>query len=505
MENTTPILSVKKLSKSFPGVKALTGVDFSLRAGEVHALMGENGAGKSTLIKVITGVYKHDNGEIFLEGNSINPSSVRHSQELGISTVYQEVNLVPMLSVAENIFLGRNPSKSGIIHWRKINKKAQDAVKKLGLDIDVTMQLASYPIAIQQLVAIARALDLSAKVLILDEPTSSLDNDEVKILFNVMKKLKKEGMAILFVSHFIDQIYEISDRITVLRNGELIGEYETEKLSRIDLVSKMMGKELIEVEKSKSYSENTNSESGKNVFMSMKDVYKKGYITLPELKLNKGEVLGFAGLLGSGRSELAKLIFGIETPSKGEIEINGKKISVSSPRKAIANGMSFCPEDRKTSGIVEGLTVRENMILSIQAKKGWLKPIPRKTAEKLADEYIKMLNISTPHREQKIKNLSGGNQQKVIIARSLALNPDLLILDEPTRGIDVGAKAEILKLILSLSKKGMSIIFISSELAEIVKCAARVVVLRDKKKVTELTNDNVREEVIMKAIAEGSI
>lgn len=500
MAQTIPLLAIKGLSKSFPGVKALSNVDFQLQKEEIHSLMGENGAGKSTLIKLLTGVYQRDQGQILLEGKPIEPQSPHEAQQMGISTVYQEVNLIPTLSVAENIFLGRQPMKRGVIDWKRIRAGAEQALERLNLKIDVRQQLAAYSIAVQQMVAIARSVDLSAKILILDEPTSSLDKQEVKQLFAIMRQLKEEGIGIIFVSHFLDQIYEISDRITILRNGELVGEYKTKDLPRVELVAKMMGKEL---EEFKGAAKGKARENGAETVMEINNLGKRGVLFPFDIKLKKGEVLGLAGLLGSGRTELAKLLFGIIKPDLGKIEINGRKVVFNSPRRAIQYGFGFCPEDRKTSGIIEDLTVRENIILALQARRGWLKTLSRKTQEAIADQYIKALNIATPTANQKVKFLSGGNQQKVIVARWLAADPRFLILDEPTRGIDVGAKAEIQKLILALADTGMSILFISSELEEVVHSAHRVAVLRDRRKIAELVGEAINVQTIMETIAEG--
>jgi simple sugar transport system ATP-binding protein len=502
MTETTPILSVKGISKSFPGVKALTNVNFALKPGEVHALMGENGAGKSTLIKLLTGVYQKDEGQIFLDGREINPTSPGQAQEMGISTVYQEVNLIPTLSVAENIALGRQPMKHGMIDWEKTKAGAEAALQRLNLYLDVKQQLSSFSIAIQQMVAIARALDFSAKILILDEPTSSLDQNEVRQLFTVIKKLKQEGLGIIFVTHFLDQVYEITDRITVLRNGKLVGEFLTVSLPKVELIAKMMGKEFVEMDET-STKGLSQKENEKKPFIEIKNMGRKGNIAPFDMNIYPGEVLGLAGLLGSGRTEIARLLFGIDKADQGEIQVDKKAVFMSSPKKAIECGFGFCPEDRKTSGIIEELTVRENIILALQASKGWFRPLSRKMQQEIADQYIRALNIATPNANQKIKHLSGGNQQKAIVGRWLASHPKLLILDEPTRGIDVGAKTEIQKLILSLSKEGMSIIFISSELSEVVRCAHRVAVLRDRVKIGELTGKQIDEHIIMQTIAEG--
>ncbi|WP_341876217.1 sugar ABC transporter ATP-binding protein [Defluviitalea saccharophila] len=496
------ILQMKGISKYFPGVKALSNVDFTLKKGEIHALMGENGAGKSTLIKVLTGVHKLDDGEIYLHGKKITPKSPLDAQKSGISTVYQEVNLCPNLTVAENIFIGRQPKKNGNIDWNTMNEKAQKAMERLNIYIDVKQLLSSYSVAIQQMVAIARAVDISSGVLILDEPTSSLDNNEVKELFKIMNKLKEEGMGIIFVTHFLDQVYEVSDRITILRNGTLIGEYKVEELPRLELVSKMIGKEL-EVLEHMPKERKQKDEEDENYIIYAKGLGKKGSIEPFDLKIKKGEVIGLAGLLGSGRSETAKLLFGIDKSDEGVLYIDNKMFTSMYPKKAIDQGLAFCPEERKVEGIVGELTIRENIILAMQASKGIFKYIPMKKQQEIAQKYIELLNIVTPSMEQRIDKLSGGNQQKVILARWLSTEPKVLILDEPTRGIDVGSKTEIQKLILSLAAEGMTIIFISSELEEVVRCCDRVIVLRDRLQIGELTGDDLQESMIMKTIAEG--
>lgn len=490
------------IDKEFPGVKALSNVNLKLYPGEVHALMGENGAGKSTLIKVLTGVYSIDHGTVTYDGKPIHISSPLQAQEEGISTVYQEVNLCTNLSVTENIFIGRELMKRGRLDWKEMHKRSKELLTNLGLNIDVKKLLSSYSVAIQQMVAIARAINVSAKILILDEPTSSLDRDEVNQLFAVMRKLKAEGMAIVFVSHFLDQIYEITDRLTVLRNGKWIGEYMTKDIPRFELVSKMLGKELNELESIQK--EKDEKQAKGEVLLSAQEVYKKGSIEPFELDIHKGEIVGLAGLLGSGRTELARLLFGADKADKGSIKVSDKKVNLNSPKHAILQKIAFCSENRKTEGIIPELTIRENMILAIQGVYGWFKFISKKKQIELADEYINLLNINPANPEQLIKNLSGGNQQKVMLARWLITNPDLLILDEPTRGIDIGAKTEIMKLMTSLSKDGMSILFVSSELEEVLRTCNRIAVLRDRKKVSEIENSSeITQQDIMKQMAGG--
>ncbi|MDQ6417841.1 sugar ABC transporter ATP-binding protein [Paenibacillus sp. LHD-117] len=503
MNNQKPILDMQGIHKRFTGVVALNDVRFRLFPGEVHALMGENGAGKSTLIKVLTGVHEIDEGTVMLEGKQLHISSPLEAQDAGITTVYQEVNLCPNLSVAENIFIGREPRKFGRIRWKEMNHRAEQLLKeRLNLSIDVTLPLDSYSVAIQQLVAIARALNISAKVLILDEPTSSLDTNEVRELFAVMRKLKEQGLAILFVTHFLDQVYEISDRISILRGGEFVGEYMADDLPRIDLVLKMIGKDLqLLAELPQSGAKETTKKGEK--FLHARGLGRKGAIEPYDLDIDRGEIIGFAGLLGSGRTESARLLFGADKSDSGELRIIGNDGKVDSPRQAIQQGIAFCSENRKTEGIIADLTVRENIILALQASRGWIRTISRKRQDEIADEYIKALNINPKNPEQLIRNLSGGNQQKVLLARWLLMEPKLLILDEPTRGIDIGAKAEIQKLVLALSRKGMSVLFISSEMEEVLRVSNRVAVLRDRQVVKMMDSNELSHENVMKAIAGG--
>lgn len=507
MTEEIPVLSMKRITKVFPGVKALSTVDFRLFKGEVHAIMGQNGAGKSTLVKVLTGVHQQDSGEILLEGRPIRPDSPLAAQKLGISTVYQEINLCPNLSVAENIFAGRQPIRFGGIDWKEMARRSEEILKRLNLVIDVTQILSSYSIAIQQLVAIARVLDVSSKILILDEPTSSLDETEVEQLFKVIRSLRDEGLAIIFITHFLDQTYQIADRITVLKNGEFVGEYKTETLPKLDLVARMLGKELSEfsyaAEKDQRKRPLAPAEKDAKNLLTVKDLGLRGSIAPFGLHLNEGEVLGLAGLLGSGRTEMARLIFGIDGANQGEIQVKGKKTVIKSPQSAMTAGMGFCSEDRKNEGIFGELTVRENIILALQAKNGVFKHLTTRRQLEIADEMIKSLAIATPSANNRASQLSGGNQQKVMLARWLATNPIILILDEPTRGIDVGAKLEIMELILDLSREGMGVIFISSEFEEVVRCSSRIAVLKDKVKIAELDGEKLNETSIMQTIAGG--
>ncbi|QHQ63861.1 ATP-binding cassette domain-containing protein [Anaerocolumna sedimenticola] len=496
---------MRHIEKHFPGVVALSDVDFTLRAGEIHALMGENGAGKSTLIKVLTGAYEFETGEIKIEGkeHGIINRSPQEAQANGISTVYQEVNLCANLSVAENIFIGREPKKRGKIDWKTIYAKADGILKDLNIDLDVTKPLENYSVAIQQMVAIARAVDISAKVLILDEPTSSLDESEVAKLFSIMRQLKEKGLGIIFVTHFLEQVYEICDRITVLRNGKLVGEYEIANLPRIQLVAKMLGKEFDDLAVIKNQEKTAQDKREKDSLLEADGLGHLGTIKPFKLSIHKGEVIGLSGLLGSGRSELARVLYGADKPDKGELRINGKKTLINAPIDAMKAGMAYLPENRIAEGIIADLSVRENIIIALQARKGLFKLINKSNQEAFTDRYIELLNIKTADREVPVKKLSGGNQQKVILGRWLLTNPEFLILDEPTRGIDVGTKTEIQKLVLSLAKEGKAVMFISSEIEEMLRICSRMVILRDGSKVGELKEELLNQDEIMKAIAGG--
>jgi monosaccharide-transporting ATPase len=498
------IVVMEGIDKAFPGVHALQHVDFSVARGEIHALVGENGAGKSTLIKVLTGVERPDSGTIVLDGEAVVIRSPLHAQELGISTVYQEVNLCPNLTVAENVLIGRQPMRRGRVDWKAMNARAREVLGGLDVDIDVTRPLGSYPVAIQQMAAIARALVVSsAKLLILDEPTSSLTVHETTQLFAVMRKLRADGIAIVFITHFLDQVYEVSDRVTVLRNGSLVGTYPTASLSRMQLITLMLGRSLNDLAEIVNHKMESSRRIGSEALVEANGLGLYGSIEPFDLVLHTGEVVGLAGLLGSGRTEIARLLFGIDRPSDGTLAMDGRAISDYSPIGSIERGVALCPEDRKAEGIVADLTVRENIVLAVQASRGWFRYLGIKEQYDIAERYIKLLSIATPSADQPVKNLSGGNQQKVILARWLATEPKLLILDEPTRGIDIGTKADIQELVLSLADGGMSCVFISSELDEVLRTSHRIVVLRDRTKTIEFSGE-VDEKEIMQAIAGGT-
>ena len=492
------LLEMRGINKLFPGVKALSNVDFTLRAGEIHALMGENGAGKSTLIKVLTGVYQDDGGEIRVDGKNISIRSPQDAQNNGISTVYQEITLCPNLTVAENMFIGRE--KDALVHKKRRENRANELLNELGIPARGSQMLGNCSLAVQQMVAIARAVDLNCKVLILDEPTSSLDDKEVNVLFGLMRDLKARGVGIIFVTHFLEQVYEVCDRITVLRNGELVGEYLTEELPQVQLVARMIGKDLDELSSFGEVEEKYFSDE--DTFYQATKLSSSAALPF-DFTIHKGEVNGFTGLLGSGRSESVRAIFGADKVNGGNVTINGKKVKITKPIHAMKNGIGYLAEDRKRDGIIADLSVRENIILALQVMKGFFRPISRSEAESFADEYIKVLNIKTASRETPIGSLSGGNQQKVILARWLLTHPDYLILDEPTRGIDVGTKLEIQKLVLKLAEDGVAVTFISSEIEEMLRTCSRLIVMRDRHIVGELTGSDLNQAQVMKTIAGG--
>ncbi len=496
------VLTARGITMTFPGVKALENVDLTLRKGEIHALMGENGAGKSTLIKCLTGINDFEAGEVRIDGieGPVKNHSTRDAQNVGISTVYQEVNLCPNLSVAENLFIGREPlTKIHTIDRKSYNKRSQKIMDELGISVDVTQNLENYSLAIQQMVAIARAVDMDCKVLILDEPTSSLDDEEVEKLFNLMRGLREKGVSILFVTHFLEQVYAVCDRITVLRNGRYVGEYPIADLPRVKLVAAMMGKDLEDLAEIKKEQKDFSKE---DMEISAKNLSHAGTVKPFNLDIHKGEVVGIGGLLGSGRSELARCIYGADRAQTGTLEVDGQQVKINQPIDAMNKGMGMLPDDRKAEGIIEDLTVRENIILALQAKRGMFRQLSRAQQEEIADRYIDLVQIKTASKETLIKQLSGGNQQKVILARWLATDPDFLILDEPTRGIDIGTKSEIQKLIVKLAGEGKSVLFISSEIEEMLRTCNRMVIMRDGQKVGELDKE-LSQESVMKAIAGG--
>jgi simple sugar transport system ATP-binding protein len=512
MTDIGPILELRGVTKHFPGVRALTAVDLRLFPGEVHALMGQNGAGKSTLVKVMTGVYAPEGGSLVLDGREIRLRSPLEAQKLGISTVYQEVNLCTNLSVAENIFLGLEGTSTVAIRWREMRRQAEAVLVELGVHIDVAAPLSSYPLAVQQMVAIARSLATQhrdsivarTKVLILDEPTSSLADHEVKTLFAVIRRLKTRGIAIVFITHFLDQAFEISDRFTVLRNGERVGEYAVAALSQMELIVKMMGKEIAETAPDRAGRAGSSKSAPSGApLLRARGLARSGSVADIDLDVRRGDAIGIAGLLGSGRTEVARLLFGIDRPDRGTIQIEGKPVHLGSPRDAIVRGLGFCPEDRKAEGLIAEVSIRENIILALQCKRGIFRRLSRARQDAIAQSYVDLLGIKAADLDVPIAKLSGGNQQKALLARWLATDPRMLILDEPTRGIDVGAKVEIMAQVMALCDNGMAVVFTSSEMSEILRYSDRVVVMRDRAKVGELLGADADEHTVFQIIAGG--
>lgn len=491
------ILQVKGLCKRFAGVRALDAVDFSVRHGEVHALMGENGAGKSTLIKILTGIYEADGGDITFDGKPCHFKNAQAAQQAGISTIYQELNMMPYLTVSENIFVGRYPKTKSGINWKNMHESAQKLVDDIQVDIDVTKPLNTYGTAKQQIISILRAVSMNSKMIIMDEPTSSLDSNEVEILFGIMDRLKAEGIAIIFISHRLDEVYSKCDRITVLKDGRYIGTWNKSELTQYELLGKMLGRKDLDMGKAKV----ERDLSGADNIIDVKKLSRPPFVNGVSFSIRRGEIVGLAGLLGSGRTEVARILFGCDTPDSGEVWLEGKRLSVKTPAAAVANGMAFCTENRREEGIFPQVSVENNIALcslSSLSKAGFIR---RKARRSLSEQYIQKLNIKTTGGGQLIKNLSGGNQQKTILARWLATDPKLIILDEPTRGIDVGAKAEIERLIAEFSGRGISVLFISSEIPELVRNCDRILVLRDGRIMGELHGDDISEDNIMWIIA----
>ncbi|MFP3089493.1 sugar ABC transporter ATP-binding protein [Treponema sp. TIM-1] len=488
---------MQNISKHFPGVTALDHVNFCIKKGEVHVLMGENGAGKSTLIKILTGIYKQDGGSIFFDGREFKPNNALEAQRAGISTIYQEISLIPQLTVAENVFIGREIKTKGVIDWKTTRDKSRELLKGLGLDIDVSRALGSYGTAIQQMTAIARAISIDAKLIVMDEPTSSLDEDEVNVLFGVIRKLKAQGISILFISHRLNEVFEISDKITILRDGQLIGEYDTNALTHEELISKMVGRDATSIlEKHKDRKDRTFDE-----FIRAERITCGFKLRGLNIRIGKGEVVGLAGLLGSGRTEFARILFGVDRYDMGSITIDGKPVKFRVPRDGIKWGFAFCSEDRKMEGIIPHLSVKDNILIANLNKTSRFGILSKSRQNAIVDEYIQTLKIKTPSREQNIMNLSGGNQQKTILARWLCLKPRLVIMDEPTRGIDIGAKREIETLIRRMADDGISILFISSEFEELIRNCDRVEVIREGVNMKTLTGVDITEQNIIHSIA----
>ncbi len=497
------LLEMKGIGKTFPGVVALHDVSLFIQYGEVHALMGENGAGKSTLIKVLTGIHQRDAGEIRFEQNRIFPTSAARSQQAGISTIYQELNLVPYLSVCENIFIGREPKARGLIDWKAVEKRSKEILSDMGLEeVDVNEPLGKQSVATQQMVAIARAVSIEAKLVVMDEPTSSLSEKEVKTLFGVIEKLKERKVSIVFISHKLDEVFEICDRATILRDGRLVGHYAMQDLTKLKMVSLMIGRDATSVLDKKERI--SNGCEDRDVVLRVTRVSRARRTTEISVDINSGEILGVAGLLGSGRTELARILFGDEMQDEGRIEIGNKSVQMESPRDAIKLGLGFCSEDRKEEGIFPNMSVMDNMTMAVLPELSKANVLSRKAQLGIAETYIAKMKITTSGPNQPIKELSGGNQQKVLLARWLCKNPILMILDEPTRGIDIAGKAEIENIITELAGSGVAILMISSEMEELIRSCDRIAVLSDGRKVGELAAKEISEEHIMQMMAHGS-
>jgi simple sugar transport system ATP-binding protein len=491
------VVTLERISKRFGSTQAVKDVSLTFRAGEVHAVLGENGAGKSTLIKIMTGAAVADAGELRLDGRRLHLASPADARAAGIGAVYQEVNLVATLTVAQNLTLGRLPRRFGLVDWRAARRRAAERMKRLGIEIDVERPLGAYSIAIQQLVAIARALEDDTRVLVLDEPTASLDAAETARLLDIVRDLRSRGLAIVFISHFLDQVYAIADRLTVLRNGRRVGVGSPSEIPLPKLVPLMLGRELEAVESLR----DTTGDGDLGEPILVAEGLGKSRVMAPfDLTLRAGEAVGLSGLLGAGRTESAKLVFGALRASAGAVKVDGEKYSPT-PRASLSRGVAFCPEDRKAEGIFAELSIRENIVIALQSKRGWLKALSRAEQQRLADEMILALGVATPDAEKPVGQLSGGNQQKTVLARALVADPRVLILDEPTRGIDVGAHAEIVALIRRLTRDGLAILVASSELEELIAVSHRVAVLRDRAFVGELVGADINQAAIMRTIA----
>ena len=497
MQQSGTVLEARAVSKTFGAQPALDGVNFELKAGQVHALLGENGAGKSTLIKILTGVYQPDSGLVLMNGAPVAFRDPQHAQDRGIGTVYQEVNLLPNRSVAENLMLGRQPRRFGLVQKAATERIAQALLARYGLNVDVRAELGSFSVAVQQIVAIARAVELSGKVLILDEPTASLDRREVERLFSVVRTLRDSGLAIVFITHYLDQVFAIADHVTILRNGKVVGSQALTATSHSEVVRMMLGKDIAFGGAQFAASERATGD----IVAEFRGIGRRGQIKPFTLDIHKGEVVGVAGLLGAGRTEMARIIFGIDPHDEGEVRVAGKPASLQSPADAIRQGWGYCPEDRKADGIFGDLSVRENIIMALQGRLGVFRALNRDEQMDIAGRFAEALDIRAASPDMAVKLLSGGNQQKVILARWLATDPGLLILDEPTRGIDIGAHAEIVRCINRLREDGLALIVISSELDEVVAYSSRVVVMRDRELVRELRGADITPDVIVREIA----
>ncbi|HEY1013471.1 MAG TPA: sugar ABC transporter ATP-binding protein [Herpetosiphonaceae bacterium] len=503
MSQTEPLLRMERITKTFPGVAALQNAALAVGRGEIHALIGQNGAGKSTLLKILGGAYRRSGGQIVFDGAPVDFASPHQAQRGGISTIYQEINLIPFRSVSENIFLGREPRRWGLVHWARMNREAAGLLERFGLAIDVTQPLMRFNIAIQQMVAVARAVSCQSKLVVMDEPTSSLDEAEVATLFGVMRQLQADGVSIIFVSHRLDELYAVCERVTVMRDGRTVASQELAATPRLELVAQMLGPAASGQAAGTHAIAGTEARGDSRPLLSAAGLSRGRAVRGVDLEVRAGEIVGLAGLLGSGRSEVARLLFGADTADGGELLVRGERIRLREPADAIKRGIGFCAEDRKREGIIPEMSVRDNLTLALLPALTRGGVIARERQQAIVEQFIARLGIKAASADQPIRELSGGNQQKVLLARWLCLNPRLLILDEPTRGIDIGAKGEIQRLIGELAEAGLGVVLIASELEELIAASDRVTVLRDGQGVASLAPGEISTERIMAAMADG--
>jgi ribose transport system ATP-binding protein len=494
---------MRNIFKAFPGVIALSGASLSVGRGEVHALVGQNGAGKSTMMKILAGAYRSDTGEITLDGQPVEFRTPQQAQASGITTIYQEINLVGYRSVAENIFMGREPKRFGFLNRPRMNREATTLLERIGVPVKANQPLMNLNVATQQMVAIARAVSFESRLVIMDEPTSSLDDREVATLFDVIRQLKRHDTSVIFISHRLDELYDVCDRVTIMRDGQTVAESPMRDITRLDLVAQMLGKELGEVRREGQTAFTEGNEATGPILLDAKGLKRGRVVRDASLDVHAGEIVGLAGLLGSGRTEVARAVFGADPIDEGDLRFEGERVTFKSPADAIAAGIGFCSEDRKQEGIIPYLSVRENLTLAALPLLSRHGIVAKERQRELVDRFIARLGIRTSNADQPIRELSGGNQQKVLLARWLCLHPKLLILDEPTRGIDVGAKAEIQALIDELAQNGLGVLMISSEIEELTEGSDRVVVLRDGRTVAELRREDITQDAIMTAMATG--
>jgi ribose transport system ATP-binding protein len=498
------LLQIRDIVKVFPGVVALNNAWLNVGRSEVHAIVGQNGAGKSTLIKIINGAYQRDSGEVVYDGRAVSFHTTHQAQAAGISTIFQEINLVPFRSIAENIFMGREPRKYGLLNWRKMNRDSADILVRLGVYVDVRQPLMNLNVALQQMVAIARAVSFESRLVIMDEPTSSLDEREVETLFEVIRSLRQDGVSVIYISHRLDELHQVGDRITIMRDGETVQEAPLSSLTKLDIVSKMLGKEIGELsrEGTTGFDDTKNLATGAPI-IEARNLRRGRNPVDTSVDVRPGEIVGVAGLLGSGRTETARILFGADHAESGTVSLKGSPVAFNSPQQAIKAGLGYCSEDRKAEGIIPFMSVRENLTLAALPALSRRGIVDKAGQRAIVDRFIDLLSIKVADPDQEIRQLSGGNQQKVLLARWLCLNPEVLLLDEPTRGIDVGAKAEIHALIESLAQEGLAVLMITSEMEEIVEGSDRVFVLRDGRTVAEFGPDNISQDTIITIMAEG--